>query len=293
MFCLEVKTTDRVVFLVLALTSSVTFPTVAVAQDTADQISDSARKTIADLTARVADLEGVVARLRAVQDEPWLTTRRADEIRGLVQDVLADADTRSSLLQNGMTAGWNRGFYLGSADGNFLLKVNGRLQARFVYNTQDNSADDDERWGFENRRTQLLFNGHVIDPSLHYMIQTAMSRVGGEVRVLNAFITKDLGDSWKLRVGQFKPPFMREELMSSTRQLTVERSLVNEEFNQARSQGVELAYNGDLLNAAVMINEGFRRANTPALAEDTEFAVTARAEALTADHVSRTTRLQA
>ncbi len=75
---------------------------------------------------------------------------------------------------------------------------------------------------------------------------------------------------------------MREELVSSARQLAAERSLVNEEFNQGRSQGVELAYRGDQLGAAVMLNKGFDRDNTPALAEDTEFAVTARAEALLA-----------
>lgn len=279
---LGLKTTDRVVFLVWAVSIGFGFPTTATAHDTANEIPESARKTIADLTARVADLERVVGRLRSVQAEPWLTARRAAEIRGLVQDVLADADTRSSLLQDGTTAGWDKGFFLGSADGNFLLKVQGQLQARFVYNTQDNSADDDDRWGFENRRTKLTFSGNVIDPSWQYRIQTSAGRDGGGFRLQSAFIAKEFGDNWTLRFGQFKPPFMREELVSSARQLAVERSLVNEEFNQGRSQGVELAYNGDLFNAAVMINEGFDRDNTPALAEDTEFAVTARVEALLA-----------
>jgi len=281
MFCLGFKTTDRVVFLVLALASGVIFPTFAAAQDPAHGTSDSARKTIADLTARVADLERVVARLRTVQDEPWLTSRRADEIRGLVQDVLADADTRSSLLQNGTAASWNNGFYLGSVDGNFLLKVQGQLQARFVYNTLDNSPDDDHRSGFENRRTKLIFSGHIIDQSWDYRIQSAVDRDGGDFGLDDAFIAKHFGD-WTLRVGQFKPPFMKEDLVSSSRQLAVERSLVNDEFNQGRSQGVELAYSGDQINAAVMINEGFDRSNTPALVEDTEFAVTARVEALLA-----------
>lgn len=281
MSCLGSKTTDRVVFLVLAVTIGFGFPRFAAAQDTAREIPASARKTIADLTARVADLERVVARLRSGQDEPWLTTRCAAEIRGLVQDVLADADTRSSLLQDGMTAGWDKGFFLGSADGNFLLKVQGQLQARFVYNTQENSPDDDQRWGFENRRTKLTFSGHIVDRSWDYRIQSAANRDGGDFDLDDAFIAKHFGD-WTLRVGQFKPPFMREESVSSSRQMAVERSLVNEEFNQGRSQGVELAYRGDQFGAAVMLNEGFDRDNTPALAQDTEFAITARAEALIA-----------
>lgn len=281
MFCLGFKTTDRVVFLALVVTIGFAFPTFAAAQDTANEIPESARKTIADLTARVADLERVVGRLRSVQDEPWLTTRRAAEIRRLVHDVLADADTRSSLLQDGMTAGWDKGFFLGSADGNFLLKVQGQLQARFVYNTQNKSPDDDDRWGFENRRTKLTFSGHIVDRTWDYRIQSAANRDGGDFDLDDAFIAKHFGD-WTLRVGQFKPPFMREELVSSSRQLAVERSLVNEEFNQGRSQGVELAYRGDQFGAAMMLNEGFDRDNTPGLAQDTEFAITARVEALLA-----------
>ena len=196
MFCLGFKTTDRVVFLALAVTIGFGLPPLAAAQDTANEIPESARKTIADLTARVADLERVVGGLRSGPDEPWLTTRRAAEIRGLVQDVLADADTRSSLLQDGMTAGWDKGFFLGSADGNFLLKVQGQLQVRLVYNTQDNSADDDHRWGFENRRTKLTFSGNVIDPSWQYRIQTSAGRDGGRFRLQSALIAKEFGDNW-------------------------------------------------------------------------------------------------
>lgn len=281
MSCLGFETTDRVVFLVLAATIGFTFPAFAAAQDTPKEIPKSAQQTIADLTARVTDLEHVVARLRSAQGEPWLTTRRAAEIRGLVQDVLADADTRSSLLQDGMTAGWDEGFFLGSADGKFLLKVQGQLQARFVYNTQDKSDDDDDRWGFENRRTKLTLSGHIVDGSWDYRIQPTASRDGGDFGLDDAFIAKHFGD-WTLRVGQFKPPFMKEDLVSSSRQLAVERSLVNDEFNQGRSQGVELVYRGDQFGAAVMLNEGFDRDNTPALAQDTEFAITARAEALIA-----------
>ncbi len=279
MFCLGFKTTDRVMFLVLAVTIGVGLPTIAAAQDAANEIPESARKTIADLTAKVADLERVVGRLRSGQDEPWLTTRRAAAIRSLVQDVLADADTRSSLLQAGLTAGWDKGFFLGSADGNYLLKVQGQLQARFVYNTQDNSPDDNDRWGFENRRTKIILSGNVIDTSWQYRIQTSAGSDGGGFGLQDAFIAKVFADNWKLRIGQFKPPFMREEMVSSARQLAVERSLINEEFNQDRSQGVELAYSGDQFNAAVMINDGFGGDNTPALTEDTEFGVTARVEA--------------
>ena len=62
----------------------------------------SSQETNEQLRARVADLE---SRLAAVEKgDNWLTEQRANEVRGLVRDVLADADTRASLLAQGMTA---------------------------------------------------------------------------------------------------------------------------------------------------------------------------------------------
>ncbi|MHC4992220.1 MAG: porin, partial [Planctomycetota bacterium] len=208
----------------------------------------------ADETGDVDALRSEVASLRAEldalksQDEKWLTEKRSDEIRALVHDVLADADTRSSLLQDGMTAGWDKKFFLASADGNFRLNIEGQLQVRFVYNHQETasgSSTDGDRWGFENRRTKLKFSGHVVDPSWQYLVQGAFDRDGGEFVLEDVEISKDLGNGWAVRFGQFKGPFMREELTSSKRQLAVERSLVNEAFNQDRTQGVELGYTTD------------------------------------------------
>ncbi|MHC4130325.1 MAG: hypothetical protein ACYSUA_19635, partial [Planctomycetota bacterium] len=82
--------------------------------------------SLEDLLERIEQLEQDKARmadeideLRTEVEDDWLTEQRADEIRNLVSDVLADADTRSSLLQDGMTAGWDEHFFLASPDGRF------------------------------------------------------------------------------------------------------------------------------------------------------------------------------
>jgi hypothetical protein len=49
--------------------------------------------------------------LRASTQDDWLTEQRAAEIRGIVQDVLADADTRASLLNDGLMAGWSENYF--------------------------------------------------------------------------------------------------------------------------------------------------------------------------------------
>ena len=240
------------------------------------------QEDVARLQSQVAELQKTVQDLRRqVGGDDWMTEARAEEIREIVHDVLADADTRASLLQSSMNAGYDSGFYIGSADGNWKVKINGQIQSRFVWNDQDDSSADDgdgERYGFEMRRVKLGFEGHVVDPSWGYKIKGEFDRSSKDFNLDEGFIRKDFGNGGELRVGMFKGPFMREELVSSSRQLAVERSLVNEAFNQDRAEGVEYSYEGDSLRFAAMFSDGFGSDGSPALVPDTEFAVTGRVE---------------
>jgi len=228
--------------------------------------------------SRIAELEAQVAELRG---EGWLNEQRADEVRSIVQDVLADADTRASLMQNGMSGGYNGGFTLGSADGNWSLKLNGLSQVRFVWNNQDDSSGDTNRWGFENRRTRLKFSGHVVDPSWGYMIYGDFWS-SGSFNLLDAWISKSFENGWSMRVGQFKEAYLREFLTSAAKGLTVERSLVNSEFSTGRVQGVSFDYSGDQFRGNLQWHNGMGRTNSTALTMDTEMAFAARGEFLAA-----------
>ncbi|MHC4103126.1 MAG: hypothetical protein ACYSW1_19845, partial [Planctomycetota bacterium] len=122
----------------------------ATADDGKDAEIEALRFEVSELSGTVAELRATITDMNAEQEEDWLTEQRANEIRDLVQDVLADADTRASLLQDGMTAGWDKGFFLGSADGNWLLKIGGQIQVRYAASFQDKAPDgEDERYGFE------------------------------------------------------------------------------------------------------------------------------------------------
>jgi hypothetical protein len=247
----------------------------------ADEIG-SLRATVADLQRRVAsvdDLQRQVDELKAAADDRWLTHQRADEIRGLVHDVLADADTRASLLQSGVTAGWDNGFFLGSADGNYLLRIGGQLQVRGVYNNQRNSPVDDERSGFEVRRAKALFSGHVFDPSWTFQLELDTSRSSGSVSLgENGWVQKDLGNGLRIRFGQMKPAFLREENISSRRLQGIERSQVNTQFTAGVAQGVQAMYETDRWRVNGAMIDGAGTGNTAWSAEDTEYAFTTRGE---------------
>lgn len=265
-----------------ALAAVITLTTAATNANAAG--SDDAN--LADLQRQVTHLQAEVARLRANDDAHWLTQQRQDEIRQLVHDVLADADMRASLLGSGMTAGHDGSFFLASADGNFRLNVGGRLQIRYTYNyqSQGDAADDDRhRSGFENRRTRLNFTGHVINPNWTYQIQGDFSRSNGSFSLLDANVAYNFANGMRMRIGQFKPAFLREANTSGARQQAVERSLVNAQFEQGRTQGIELSGPiTDNINFAVTFSDGFSRNNTAWNAETTEYAITGKLDFLIA-----------
>ncbi|MCI0631205.1 MAG: hypothetical protein L0Y44_11200 [Phycisphaerales bacterium] len=247
-------------------------------------------------------MKGEIDELRAATNEDWLTEARADEIRGLVSEVLSDADTRASLLQDGLMAGWSEHFFLASADGRFKLIIDGAMQIRYVYNYLERapgSLGDQHRQGFEHTRMRLTFRGHVFSSDIQYLIRSEFARAGGtgNDQLLDAWVRYNFSDEWSIRFGQFKIPFNREELVSPFEQLAVERSLVNEIVNLGRSQGIELSYHDDqnrlslattdgaspnpllLGNAALL---GGPHTNTSAIALDVEYDAAMRYERLAA-----------
>lgn len=235
-----------------------------------------------DQSQRIASLEAEVAAMKAAQNENWLTEQRASEIRGLVQDVLADADTRASLLQTGMTAGYDNGAVIGSADGNWLLRTNILLQTRFIWahvDDGDTGLVDQNRYGFEPTRMQFYMSGHVVNPSWYYMISVNIG-TGGEGRngLLDGYVGHDFGNGLKLQMGAMKSPFLREEMVGDQYQLAVERSSVNYFFTTGYADGLMVSWEGDKFRAMGMLSDGANTGNTPWIAYDTEMAITARLE---------------
>lgn len=219
----------------------------------------------------------------AFADAP--ASSNADEVRALVAEMLADAETRTSLLQGGM-GGHDGRFYLSSADGNFRLETYGQIQFRYILNMRDDSgdfnadgiADDDFTTGFQTRRTKVGFKGHVFGPDLFYNVRFAADRDGGDIATDYAYVGKKFDNGWTAQWGQFKAPLLREELVGSDRQLAVERSFTNEIFTADYVQGIMATYEQDNFRFMGSFNDGISSANTDLTAEPADFGLTARVE---------------
>ena len=189
------------------------------------------------LREEIRDYRGLDRRHAIDQD-------RLGEIRSLVVDVIADAERRTSFQEADRMSDWRQGFRIGSRDDSFRLEAAGQLQVRYVLNRVRN-GEPEYLNGFENRRTRLNLRGHVMDPRWTYRIRTTFSARNGRANVDEAWIARDLGDGWEFKVGQFKPPFLREQLVPDSRLLGAERSVVSLNFDQARSQGMQLSWTGE------------------------------------------------
>lgn len=183
-----------------------------------------------------------------------------DEVRAVVAEMLADAETRSSLLAAG-DAGHDGKFFI-AGDG-FRLNIGGQLQFRYFLSFRDDNNTDDFQSGFQNARVKLDFNGKI-NRDWDFRIQTNISDTNDSsgTALEDAWVRYNFPNGWKLRWGQFKLPMLREELVSDTYLLAVERSLANQAFSQAWSQGVELAYEAEAWRMAATFSDGLNSANT-------------------------------
>lgn len=233
-------------------------------------------------------LSSEVSQLRSERGESWLTETRAAEIRAIVEDVLADSGTRSSLQANELTAGWDDGFFMQSVDGRFRLQVGGLVQARYIYSyipdgqsgvnlgqpQADFPVEDnvEARSGFDLPSTQLDFTGHVFGPEFTYRVRGQFSNQGeailgagpisnlgtgsGTFRLLDAWMRAEVSDGIAIRVGQFKLPFAREQLVDSAYQLAAGRSTIVDHLGVGYSQGLEAQFVSDDVRVLVAISNG-------------------------------------
>lgn len=198
----------------------------------------------------------------------------SDEIRAIVAEMIADSETRSSLLQGGATAGHDGSFFVASADGVNRLNVGGHLLFRYVANFRDddNTVDDnpgepgvqndDFDGGFQVRKARLRFDGSVLNPSFLYKIEANFSRDTGTAVLEDAFVGYKLNSELLLIWGNIKAPMLREELIDERYQLAAERSVANSTFTQGRSQAVAAVWTTENLQFIPVFSDGARTENT-------------------------------
>jgi Phosphate-selective porin O and P len=169
------------------------------------------------------------------------------------------------------------------------LKIGLQIQARYQFNSRDDagttlaSPDDDITTGFVIRRAKIGIEGKVTD-NIKGKMKFAFDRKTGVGKLEDAYAKWAINDDLTLKIGQFKQGLLREENMSSSKQLATDRSAVNETFNQDFSQGIELHFGGDKWRGLIGFTDGFKTGNTAfSSASEADYALNTRFEVLLGD----------
>lgn len=223
--------------------------------------TDAMQARINQLEGHIAQLQGQVADLQGQQNDSWLNEKRAAEVKALVRDVLADADTRASMAEAGATAGYNNGFFLASEDGKFLLTIGGQLQARYTYNAREGKqknllappafakVEDKNDGYFTLPRTKISADGHIGNPNINYHLLVAAKPVGddpgydtSEPIVQEVVLSYQFADGINLWAGRKATPLVRDQFLDSRNLLMADRGALSSAFGYGRPTGVGVDY---------------------------------------------------
>tara|TARA_Y100000593_G_scaffold92733_1_gene185273 strand:- start:4825 stop:5976 length:1152 start_codon:yes stop_codon:yes gene_type:complete len=195
--------------------------------------------SVEELQARLDAAEARIAQLDASREPTWLETRRSEETKALVKDILADADYRTMMQGNGSPV---------------TVNVHGFVQSRYTYS---GGGNDEAQHGFSVPRARLILSGDLFD--WEYKVSGQWTD-GGDFTLKDAYAQGGLLGG-VFRVGQFKAPFMREVLVSQVDTLMAERSIISNTFGQGRSQGVQYSRDFGMVDIAAAYTDGFNTAN--------------------------------
>jgi hypothetical protein len=187
-----------------------------------------------------------------------LESQRAADKEQIEKVVTEDKDAWYKKFK----AGYDKGFFLESDDGNFEMKMKFRTQLRLSVDNTDNKETDEKNTAtdFNVRRFRIYWEGHAFRPWFNYLFQISADNNGNFV-LRDAYVDAAYDTRIFPRLGQSKVPFNREELTSSSELQLVDRSIVNDQFTYGRDRGVAAygllanmftygfgVYNGDGLN---------------------------------------------
>jgi hypothetical protein len=136
------------------------------------------------------------------------------------------------------------GFTLRTDDGSHAVTLGARLQVRSTLAARD----DDLAVDVQIRRLRLTWKGHTLAPWNRWAIQLAFSdddvdlNDDGPARpaVADAFWNPTASANADVRVGQYKIPFSRRRISSTSTLMFVDRELLDDEFGLDRDRGANL-----------------------------------------------------
>jgi len=221
----------------------------------------------AQLEAQIEALQTKVNQLQAQQNQQNNDATREAQITEVVKQVLSDAQFRSQYMDDQLQAGYNKGFFIQTADQDFKLNINGQLQFRYTYANATNPnnlsqykpgptgpafglswdpglPDTGNVSGFTWRRARIIFSGNVFSPDLFFKVMgdfgsTSSTNNGGNFSMQDLFIGYKFAPWLQVKGGSMLIPFTHVEYISSGLEFPEFNPIVDA-YDPVRAQGVSV-----------------------------------------------------
>ena len=131
---------------------------------------------------------------------------------------------------------YDDGIVFKTADNNYSMKLNSRIQGIFSYENPGGSPNIST---YKVRRARILASGNIYAPWLKYSTQTTLE--GGTAAIRDAYLEASYYKWLTPRLGQYKVPFDREFLDGGFNLQLIERSIASTEFSLQRDIGLQFS----------------------------------------------------
>jgi hypothetical protein len=152
-------------------------------------------------------------------------------------------------------AGYEKGFFIQSPDGDYKLVIAGRIQFRFTY---EGVEEEPDAFAFSIPRARIQLKGHAFTPDLMFDIHVDFAKGGIPALKDGVIEYAAIRDVFHLQAGQFKMPFSRQQINSSTKLDMVDRAPTDKAFGAGRDIGLMIHNDHDsLVEYAVGVFNGY------------------------------------
>jgi len=149
--------------------------------------------------------------------------------------VITEAEYKEVTVSRLSTYVPGKGFTFTSPEQNFQLSLGGRGQFQYQFIDKDTGQDTSQ---FRIRRFKVYMGGYAFTRDLTYRVQADLTKSNTAQLLDDAWINYKFIEEAQAQVGQFKVPFLRQELISDGSQQFVDRSNVVDAFKPSYDIGL-------------------------------------------------------
>lgn len=155
----------------------------------------------------------------------------------LAEEPVADTGGAEGGAEPVIGVGYDKGFFIRSADGDYGITFRALLQGRYTYESIDAPGGPEDVSNFSIPRARFQFGGNAFGKRFRYMFVTELGK--GAVRLLDYYVDYDIVPDWlTVRVGQWKRPFARTFISSSSALQFTDPEITDEAFGAGRDIGI-------------------------------------------------------